>query len=947
MSEGPLRVRVLGPLRVLDASGADVTPDGLLQRRLLSLLVLRRGQVVSVDAAVDALWPGRPPRDPAAALQNHVFRLRRRLRASAIDSVGDGYRLSTTSITVDADQLIGLLNSDAADTASADALDLILDEWQGPAHPELSDVDDGRAESLRLDELRVRAREARAERRLASGDLAGLIPELGALVEDEPLRERPRSLLMAALSADGRRAEALRVFDDFRRLLGDELGIEPSPLLVAQHAGLLDSDSGAWRSVIRPPTPPTSIIGREALVGEIVTAVDAHRLVTLVGPGGVGKTRVAVEVGERLLDSRSDRPVVWCELALGAGEGAVEVVAAALSIDLRPGTTATDRITSVLGDSEVVVVLDNCEHVLEPIARLSSQILAACPHVHLVATSRERLRLPGEQVRTVPPLTVDDDASLPVALFVDRARAVAPGFAPEPSERVQIVEIVRRLDGLPLAIELAAARLHVHGLDEIVAGLDSRFRLLSSGYRSSSRHGSLRAVVDWSFGLLDPPLQRTFVDLSVFVGAFSPADASAITGADLTTSTEHLIELAERSLIARGGDGRYLLLETLRAFAAGELDRSGRADEVHEQHAQWCLSRVETAEAALHEPGSTFLADLDPTVPELQAALDWLVDHQRVELAGRLVSALIHPMVLRLRPDVLAWSDRVLALDPQDRGACASQLWAASAYAAWMAGDLVASAARSARAVAAGDRRPEGLTQLAATTSGNCDLFDGRLDEAVIWYQRGIEAAENPTQRFIAAGAELLAAGYAGDARASSLADELLIEVGDDPTPVAAYVWYCAGEAVLQTDVDLALARLTRAVEMAHATNASFVLGIAGASKASIDARTGDPAAAAADYRWLIPHWQRAGMWSTQWTMLRSIIGLLTRLGRHRDAAVLEGALRSTTSGHRVFGADEVALRQIGDQLRSVLGEDAYRQALADGARLDGDAAVAHALRVL
>ena len=236
-----LRVEVLGPIRVRDPDGRDVTPDGMLQRRLLALLVLRRGRVVSVDAAIDVLWPDRPPRDPVAALHNHLFRLRRGLPDEVIESTGHGYRVTPSKIDLDADRLAAALSDGApADPAALVAtIDGVLARWHGPAYPELDDVDDGRAESIRLGELRIRAVEARAECQLAAGVTDGLVVELAALADEEPLRERPRALLMTALAKSGRQVEALRVYDDFRRLLGDELGIEPSPALAAQHAGLL------------------------------------------------------------------------------------------------------------------------------------------------------------------------------------------------------------------------------------------------------------------------------------------------------------------------------------------------------------------------------------------------------------------------------------------------------------------------------------------------------------------------------------------------------------------------------------------------------------------------------------------------------------------------------------------------------------------------------------
>ncbi|MDX5310384.1 MAG: AfsR/SARP family transcriptional regulator, partial [Rhodococcus sp. (in: high G+C Gram-positive bacteria)] len=331
-----VRVEVLGPIRVLDGDRRDITPDGLLQRRLLALLVLRRGRVVPAHSAVDALWPSRLPADPAAALQNHMFRLRRGLPHGLIESVGEGYRLDPARVEVDADRLVAVSTGGTTDAAEIEA---VLARWQGPAYPELDDVDEARVEATRLEELRFRAREVRAEARLARGDTDGLVAELAALADAQPSRERPRGLLMTALAATGRRAEALRVYDDFRRLIGDELGIEPSPALAAHHTELLaGATDRVWAPVGRLPVPATSLVGRDALAAEVTGLTESGRLVTLVGPGGVGKTRLLLETGHRLRAARPDRPVVLCELATAEPDSAVDVVAAALRIDARPGT---------------------------------------------------------------------------------------------------------------------------------------------------------------------------------------------------------------------------------------------------------------------------------------------------------------------------------------------------------------------------------------------------------------------------------------------------------------------------------------------------------------------------------------------------------------------------------------------------------------------------------
>jgi predicted ATPase/DNA-binding SARP family transcriptional activator len=945
-----LLVDVLGPLRVRDADGSEVTPEGALQRRLLALLVLKRGRVVSVDTVIDALWPVRPPRDPVAALHNHVFRLRKGLPVDVIESTGTGYRLEPSGIDLDADRLMAALSSEAEDGAARATIDAALERWHGPAYPELDDVDDGRAEAIRLGELRVRSEERRAELRLQAGDTDGLVAELAALADQDPLRERPRALLMAALAMTGRTVEALRVFDDFRRLLGDELGLEPSPELAAQHADLLaGTGTAAWTPVSRVPVPVTSLVGRDELAADAMAMVESSRLVTLIGPGGVGKTRLLGEIGLRLRAARPDRPAVFCELASATAVSAVDAVAAALAIEGRPGVGLAERVAAVLVDTDIVLLLDNCEHVLDPIAALIELVLSSCPFARVVTTSRERLRVAGERLLTVPPLPVSSEDAPAVRLFVERARAAARDFDPGPDDRSVIGDIVRRLDGLPLAIELAAARLHTHDLAEVAAGLDRGFVRLESGYRTSSRHRSLHAAISWSFGLLEAGLQHAFAELSVFAGPFTVADAAAICGLDTDTAATALDQLTERSLVTRAPGHRYVLLETVRAFGAERLAADGRADLAGERHARHYLEWIEAAdEQMIDSAAPADLTTVDAGLPELRSALNWLLDHDEVDAAGRLVTALLVYGLYRLRPDVLAWSERVADADPEDRSAQAGVVWAVAAYAAWMAGDVDETGRRAARARHVAERHGPEVPWAVANMSGNVELFAGRLEEATTWYRRAIDAARtNRGRRLLATATSLLPLAYASDPAADGVAAALLDEIGEARNPHAAYAWFCAGEADLLIDVTRARARFNRALELAELTGASFVAGLAGASQASIDARLGDPAAAAEQYRWLITHWRRAGMWSTQWTMLRSIAGLLERLGRLRDATVLLGAVRATPAGHRIFGTDEVALTELGARLRQSLGEEDYEAARREGAGLDGDAAVEHALRAL
>ena len=369
-----------------------------------------------------------------------------------------------------------------------------------------------------------------------------------------------------------------------------------------------------------------------------------------------------------------------------------------------------------------------------------------------------------------------------------------------------------------------------------------------------------------------------------------------------------------------------------------------------ERHARHYVQWVEAAGRRRLESGRHgTIPEIDGALPELRTALDWLLDNEHVGLAARLVTSLFDYGILRLRPDVLAWAERVIDADPDDRDPLAPVLWAVSGYFAWMAGDVAECGVRAARALRLSEAAGGDVSPVVGMINGNFALFEGRLDDAANWYRRARDAAGvgDPPRRLFAESTELLALAYAGDRAAVGQAAALLAEVGAAATPHAAFAWFCAGEAVLTVDVELARERFARAIELAELTSASFVAGVAGASKASIDARLGDPVAAADDYRRLIAHWRRAGMWSTQWTMLRSIAALLARLERPLDAAELLGAIRATQAGHRIFGDDEVALTRLDSELRTTLGEAVYDAALSRGAALDGDAAVELALRAL
>ncbi|MFF0018229.1 BTAD domain-containing putative transcriptional regulator [Streptomyces sp. NPDC005374] len=621
-----MRFGILGPLEVRTGD-ACVDPGGPRPRALLTLLLLDAGRTVSVERLTDGLYGAEPPAGAANALQSQISRLRRRLAPyTEIEATPAGYRIAVPSDTVDAhcfEQLctaghVALAAGDHRQAAAAlrDALAL----WRGPALPDLPDA---HAERARLAELRLAAVQDRIDADLALGGGPELVPELRALLSDHPLSERLYGQLMRALYADGRPAEALTVFEEARRALVDELGADPSAELSALHLELLQGRRSERRRSV--PAQLTRFVGRESELVLIARSLSEARLVTLTGHGGAGKTRLVIEA------TRAHADVCFVELApLTDGTQIPYAVLTALGVRdgfRTPATDGTDRLLAALEDREPLLVLDNCEHLVEEAALLTARLLASCPGVRVLATSREFLGITGEVVVPVPPLPPEPA----VRLFLDRARAVRPGF----EDHTRVADICAALDGLPLAIELAAARLRTLTPDELADRLDDRFRLLSRGDRSKApRHRTLRAVVEWSWDLLDDDERELATRLTVFPGE---AGLDAVEAVCATPRPEDLLaSLVEKSFL-EVTEGRYRMLETIRAFAA---ERRSRERPLREAHARYFLRLAERAEPALRGGGQLpWLARLDAERDNLDAALRHLVA-TAPEDALRLMAAL-------------------------------------------------------------------------------------------------------------------------------------------------------------------------------------------------------------------------------------------------------------------------------------------------------------------
>ncbi|MFD1146145.1 BTAD domain-containing putative transcriptional regulator, partial [Saccharothrix hoggarensis] len=664
-----MRFGVLGPLDVRTADGTPVRVPERKVRVLLADLLAHRGRPVSADRLVADLWGDDGPGNPLRALHAKVSQLRRALEEAEpggrdlVESRSPGYLLRADA-TVDTDRFAELAARarEVADPSAraallADAVSL----WRGPAFAEFADLDFTRSEVTRLEELRLVALEDLARARLDLGEHAAVVSELADLVARHPLRERLRATHLRALYRSGRQGEALAGYDDLRRRLADDLGVDPSPELADLHRAMLAQDPDLAPPV-RPGTnlqnPLTPLVGRRRDVAEVRRLLAEHRLVTLTGPGGVGKTRLAVETARQVVDGFPDG--VWV-VEVSGSSALPDVVAAVLGIR-DDGTwggqhlDTLDRLANALRDKRVLLVLDNCEQVLPDVAELTAVVLRTAPHVRVLATSREPLAVAGEVRRPVAPLAGD----AAVELFVARATAAAPESA---LDLGAVAEVCRRLDGLPLALELAATKVRALGVHGVLARLDDRFRVLAGGYRDAPpRQRTLRAVIDWSWELLDDASRVVLRRLAVHSEgcAFEAAEAvcghpGGPSGSDEPGGPGDVLDvltgLVDRSLVVvvEGPDGnRYRLLESVSAYCVERLREAGELDDVRRRHVEHYTGLAERSRLRGPEQRE-WLRRLDAESANLRGALDHAVRHGLTSHASRLVDALAWYWVLRGR----------------------------------------------------------------------------------------------------------------------------------------------------------------------------------------------------------------------------------------------------------------------------------------------------------
>ncbi|MFE2428345.1 BTAD domain-containing putative transcriptional regulator [Streptomyces sp. NPDC059373] len=687
-----MRYGILGTTQAYRDDGTAMPLSGTRLRALLAALALSAGRVRTTDGLIGEVWDGEPPADAAGALQALIGRLRRAIGHEAIGSVDGGYRLDAPPDAVDAHRFERLVDeggqalADGDAAKAANALDDALALWRGPA---LADLPDRTSAAQRYDALRLNAQRLRLTAEVTLGRAEQALPELTGLTAAHPLNEPLQALRIRALREAGRPADGLAAYEEVRRTLAEELGADPGPELQALYAELL-----AAPEPVAPRTPRsgnararlTSFVGREADLAALRADLTTARLVTLTGPGGTGKTRLSQEAGD-LEANRWPDGVWFAELAPVEDPRTVpEAVVNALGLretQLHGGSAAEAAIAAknkakdaalqlaeYCAGRRLLLVLDNCEHVIDAAAALAEGLLERCSGVAVLATSREPLGVPGELVRPLDPLPEPPA----LRLLADRGAAARPGFTPDEDPEA-CAELCRRLDGLPLAIELAAARLRGLTPRQLADRLDDRFRILNAGSRTVlPRQQTLRAVVDWSWDLLEPDERVLLRRLAVFAGGWTleaVEEVCAGDGIEAADTAGLLGSLVDKSLVLADltDDGaRYRMLETIAEYAAERLAAAGERPAVERRHITHFREYIRTADPKLRGPEQLVWLDrLECEHDNLRAALRRAIDagdeHEALVIA---LSCTWFWEMRNYRTELRSWPDAVAAMSDAD-----------------------------------------------------------------------------------------------------------------------------------------------------------------------------------------------------------------------------------------------------------------------------------------
>lgn len=906
-------VGILGPM-ALRVAGLEVAVAGTRRRALLAALALAQGRAVGVDRLIDLLWPDDPPASAAQALHSQVSRLRGQLGpvGGRLSRRGAGYVLELDGNQLDAavaraaaDELPGL-PPERVLVRALEALEL----WRGPALEEFRGLPDLYVEAVALDELRLRLQDQLVRARIQVGD-ASAVAEARSTMAADPMREGSVLLLMQALAREGRSAEAMTVGTAYRRRLVAETGLDPGPAL-----GTLEQDIASGRAagrvqprdwpargaVARPSGP---LVGREQDYEEVLRLHAKHRVVTLTGPGGVGKTRLALEVAAAFAELHQVEAVVVDIAAVDDATRVLQAVASTIGLRLVAAEPPTaGDVAAALADATLLMVLDNAEHMAEACRQLVDAIDRHAPGVRMLVTSRVTLHADSEYVVRLQPLPVPRDAQDLAALgrqpsvraFVEHARRRDHSYALTAPDAEPLVEILQHLDGLPLAIELVAGQVAVLPLAALRDRLGRALDLRSSPHAPGvDRQQTLRLTIRWSYDRLSKAQQSLMRAVCTFPGG---VDLSAVEElADEMASGEDPVQLLHGLVDASLLDvdrarARYRLLFTVRTFLLDEVATLGELQETEDRFLRWAVRAADTIGASLLGPAEAE-ADADrrlrAELDNLRAARDLARAYGRVDSCVRITLAVDEPAIWRDLREVWSWCLELAYAPGTDGHPREVEIRGAGAEAARQAGDYDRAVDLAHRGLEVAGETGRDSREAARCWSALAGVahYRGDFKSAAHNWERAARP-RGPTAAGLLASAAL-AAAYGGDhIHATNLLTEARGHEQTSPNCSShAFITYVEAEMVTVNDPSTAIGLYLAAVEEASSVGASFVAGVAGVALASARTRTGDLAAAAAAFSDLLEHWRTTGHGPQLWTTGRNAAALLVAEGYDREGALL------------------------------------------------------------
>ncbi|WP_159395777.1 BTAD domain-containing putative transcriptional regulator [Streptomyces sp. 3211] len=943
-------LKVLGPLEIR-YDGNLLPIRSRRQRAMLTRLLMDPGHVVTADQLIESAWGDAPPLEPLAALQNQISRLRTYLgplRESLITRAPgyvfdlpidclDSYHFER--LTQEARQIAD--NGDAR--LALDYLNEALSLWQGSAFAEFAD-NIARSRAVLLEQERLAAIEDRIDLLLKLGEAAIAIGQAESINAVEPLRERPYAQRMKGLALEGRMNESLAVFQELRDRLSSELGVEPSEELKNLHVRILrqeiepsirakaqKSTSAAVAGLSEPPNAASSFIGRAGEIDRLRTYVGKHVVTSIVGPGGVGKTRLAMETAKIL--SALD-PVCWIELAELEDEKLVaSAILSSLGIINPPPEPANQALLTVLKQRTLILILDNCEHLMEGVADVVQRIVQSCPAVRVVTTSREPLRISGEQVLPLEPLPSGAE-SVAVTLFIDRLREAGYLFSDDSAADVALsVRICEKLDGLPLALEIAAATAVELGLPMVAA--DTANLKMNGGRRSvASRHQDLRQLLSWSYNILSAEEKTLLRRLAVFPGKFSFAQARQVCGgAPLATERIQslLANLVRKSLVSRlaaspSSDRAFALLFTVREFALNHLRNSTENDDLNRKASWYTIEWASRLGANVGRGAGSEMSQLAEGLSDLRASYLW-ADLNDPSAAVQIAASTALFASHRLEYEVLNWAEREV-----QNGRVASipgDVYFAASNFAIRKGSLALAEKYAREGIESA--RSESDSVAARTALAHCFLIQGKPREAMRVSEENWMAAVRIGDDLSAmanAGTVAIAASYIGE---FEVADAWISKCQDISKRVGspmlrAYSSYFTGEVVMHSSPERALRVLGDAYDIASNIGDRFIAGIALTSLVTLRARVAKSRESFEAYGFAMNSLLKGGDTTALWLAVRNMIPILWEMNLDIEAYTLYVAMNNSLSAPPVYGQERMNLEAAAQGAAKRIGASSVRQ---------------------